>query len=86
MYPEPGYEEILEQVRAIYADILEVPQVAPDDDIIILGGDSVQAVQIALELEMRLGVEISLGLLEEKGGRVDAVAAFIAGRRAGIDA
>jgi acyl carrier protein len=62
---ELGVMTILQAVLAVYASVLEIPGVDPDADVYDLGGDSVQAVQIALELEVELGVAIPLEAFED---------------------
>ena len=39
--------------------VLRIEGVGPDDDLMGLGGDSLQAVDIALEIELRLGLRVS---------------------------
>jgi acyl carrier protein len=46
-------------VTEVFEQILEVSGATPDDNIASLGGDSLQAVYIAAELERRFGVVIS---------------------------
>lgn len=67
---------ILEAVQSKFAEILEIDLPDPDTDIYDLGGDSAQAVQIALELEVDLGVAIPLETFEEDS-TPRAVAAWI---------
>ena len=67
-------------VAAVYTDVLRVEAVGPDDDIFEIGGDSMQAVRIALRLEIHFGVEIPIEALEG-AARVRDVAALIDRRR-----
>jgi acyl carrier protein len=64
--PDPSsfVNETERQVAQIFAEILELQWVSPEDDIFSLGGDSFEAVRIALELEHRFNVELPAELLE----------------------
>jgi acyl carrier protein len=64
------------EVAQVFAQMLEVEWVSPEDDIFSLGGDSFEAVRIALELEYRFNVEFPVELLET-AGRVRDLAAWI---------
>jgi acyl carrier protein len=64
------------QVAEIFAEILELQWVSPEDDIFTLGGDSFEAVRIALELEYRFNIELPVELLES-AVRVRDLAAWI---------
>ena len=69
------------QVAEIYQAILDLEQVLPSDDIFSLGGDSLQAVRIALEIELRFKVSLPIELLESSGG-VSQIAAWLDAQRA----
>lgn len=49
------------EVAAIYSSVLNVPpaMISAGDDLFSLGGDSLQAIRIALELERKFGVEVT---------------------------
>jgi acyl carrier protein len=64
------------EVAQVFAEILDLQWVSPEDDIFSLGGDSFEAVRIALELEYRFSVEFPVELLES-AGRVRELAAWI---------
>lgn len=64
------------QVAAIFAEMLELQWVSPEDDIFTLGGDSFEAVRIALELEYHFDIELPVELLES-AVRVRDLAAWI---------
>ena len=64
------------EVAQVFADILELEWVSPEDDIFALGGDSFEAVRIALELERRFRVEFPVELLES-ACRVRDLAAWL---------
>jgi acyl carrier protein len=63
-------------VAMIFCEILELEAVGPEDDLFELGGDSLQAVQIALRLETRFGVDLQVETLEVSG-RVGDIAQLI---------
>jgi acyl carrier protein len=69
------------QVAQIFADVLGLRWVAPEDDIFSLGGDSFEAVRVALELERRFQVEFPVQMLES-AGRVREIASWIDSRGA----
>jgi acyl carrier protein len=64
------------EVAQVFAEILELEWVLPEDDIFALGGDSFEAVRIALELERRFQVEFPVDLLES-ACRVRDLAAWL---------
>jgi acyl carrier protein len=64
------------KVAQIFAETLELQWVSADDDIFSLGGDSFEAVRIALELEYHFNIELPVELLE-KALRVRDLAAWI---------
>jgi acyl carrier protein len=68
------------KVAEVYARILELKWVTREDDIFSLGGDSVQAVRIALELERLFDIQLPIELLESDG-RVRDIAAWIDAER-----
>ncbi|WP_030942473.1 condensation domain-containing protein [Streptomyces sp. NRRL S-646] len=47
-----------ETVTAVWAELLDTQQIAPDDDFLSLGGDSMLAIRAAARLSTRLGVEV----------------------------
>jgi yersiniabactin nonribosomal peptide synthetase len=73
---QPHISKTEREVAAIYGEILEFADVRPDDDLISLGGDSLQAVRIGLELERCFSVPLPVELLETSGCVRD-IAAFI---------
>ena len=64
------------RVAEIYAAMLEVGDVSADDDIFSLGGDSLQAVRIALEIEREFNLAPTLERMEELS-RICDLAAWI---------
>jgi acyl carrier protein len=68
------------EVASIFGEMLQVKWVKPEDDVFTLGGDSFEAVRIALELEYRFNVELPTEVLES-AGRVRDLAAWIDSHR-----
>jgi amino acid adenylation domain-containing protein len=71
---------LVDEVAAVFKDVLSVARASPDDSLASLGGDSLQAVDLALALEKRFGVSIPPGQLEA-AQTVGALARWIAARR-----
>lgn len=69
------------EVAAVYARVLNLPstRIGPGDDLFSLGGDSLQAIRIALELERAFGVEVTPETLADNS-RVRDVAARLSAR------
>jgi acyl carrier protein len=66
-------------VAEVFAAVLNVQWVSLEDDIFALGGDSFEAVRVALELERRFQIEFSVELIES-AGKVRDIAAWISAR------
>src|SRR5690606_23425248 len=49
-----------EVVAGIWAEVLEVGQVAPEDDFFTLGGHSLLAIRVIGEIRRHLGIDLSL--------------------------
>ena len=59
--PEPSYAtETEREVAQVFAEMLQAKRVFREDDVFTLGGDSFEAVRIALELEYRFNVDSRL--------------------------
>jgi enterobactin synthetase component F len=52
-----------ELVRALFAELLALPRVGPDDDFFLLGGHSLLAARAVARLREALGREVSIGAL-----------------------
>jgi acyl carrier protein len=76
--------ETEKEVAGIYAKILGLEWVNAADDIFELGGDSLQAVQIALALERHFEISLPVETLESSS-RVCDVANWIDSLRRGDD-
>jgi acyl transferase domain-containing protein/acyl carrier protein len=55
------------QIRDLFVEILGEPTVGPDDDFFALGGSSLAAVQLVARIRDSFGIELSVGLVFEKG-------------------
>jgi acyl carrier protein len=58
-----GLDELRETERCVgevWASVLGVPRVAPDDNFFEMGGHSLNALQMLLRLHDRFGVEVNL--------------------------
>ncbi|MFC9756885.1 amino acid adenylation domain-containing protein [Streptomyces sp. NPDC056921] len=51
-------EEMLTEVRAVFATVLRVPEIAPDQDFFVAGGHSLGVAEIAAKLKDRYQVEV----------------------------
>lgn len=78
-----------EALAAIWAEVLRLDQVGPDDDFFAVGGNSLQAVRMAALVHERLGIEPPLQdlfvyrTLADFAGRLD-LAAELAGEEGAI--
>ncbi len=66
----------LDIVQSVYAQVLGRPCADVDKDVYSLGGDSMQTLQIAVELELRFAIELPSDQFEEHSD-ARAVAAWI---------
>jgi amino acid adenylation domain-containing protein len=57
-------EPITEEVVKIFEKVLEVINATPDDNVASLGGDSLQAIEIAAELEFHFAIAIPAQVME----------------------
>ena len=56
---------LIDHLARVWAEALRVPRVAPDDDFLSLGGDSLLAARVTSRLERELGLRLPLrGLIE----------------------
>ncbi|WP_232792011.1 non-ribosomal peptide synthetase [Amycolatopsis sp. M39] len=78
------FAELSEQLAAIWADLLSVPVVRPDDDFFALGGTSLEAIRLITKLQEALGVRIRLPRLFGDP-TVAALAAAVAEAQAAAD-
>ncbi len=64
------------KVAGIYAEVLGLDVVRPEDDLLSLNGDSHQAVLVALELEGAFGIEVPIERIGDLGA-ISNVAAWV---------
>ena len=60
--PSPADDRLLEDVRAIWAEVLRVEAIGLDDDLFDLGGHSLTITQIAARMRRRLRLDLPLQL------------------------
>jgi hypothetical protein len=58
--PAPAGDRLLEDVRAIWAEVLRAPAIGLDDDLFDLGGHSLTITQIAARMRRRLRLDLPL--------------------------
>ncbi|MEV7938250.1 amino acid adenylation domain-containing protein [Kitasatospora sp. NPDC088264] len=61
--PGPTRSPRREVLAALFAEVLRVPAVAPEDDFFALGGNSIAAMRLAGRIRSTLGVDVPLGEL-----------------------
>jgi amino acid adenylation domain-containing protein len=74
---DPIEDPVVNEVAQVFKQVLSVSGATPEDNVASLGGDSLQAVKVAIELENRFGVAISGHLFDASQTIVD-VARWIA--------
>ncbi|MFI6644889.1 amino acid adenylation domain-containing protein [Streptomyces sp. NPDC050504] len=57
-----GGDETVRTVRRVWAEVLNLPDVGPEDDLFDLGGHSLTVIQIAARIRDALGVELDFDL------------------------
>ncbi|MEV6929472.1 phosphopantetheine-binding protein, partial [Dactylosporangium sp. NPDC051485] len=79
---EPGAgdtgDEVTEQVRRIWQEVLRMPYVGLDDDLYDLGGHSLVITQIAARIKKQLGADVAFEVFLDQPtirGVVDAIRA-----------
>ncbi|MFF1871534.1 amino acid adenylation domain-containing protein [Kitasatospora herbaricolor] len=73
--PAPA-DELQEQLCGIWAEVLGLPEVGPEDDLFDLGGHSLTIIQISARIRQALGVEVDFDLFFDTptvAGIADAV-------------
>ncbi len=60
-----GGDALLAAVMQTFEDVIGVTGATPEDDLTSLGGDSLHAVEVAMELEARLGVAVTPEAFEQ---------------------
>jgi acyl-coenzyme A synthetase/AMP-(fatty) acid ligase/acyl carrier protein len=74
--------ELEESIAAVWAAVLNLPAVAPEDQFAAIGGDSISAARIVTDVRKRHGVTVPLHRLPEVA-TVRAMAAYVEAVRAG---
>ena len=59
---EAAADPVTEAVRQIWAEVLDLPDIGPDDDLFDLGGHSLTIIQISARIRQALGVELDFDL------------------------
>jgi len=59
-----SHDSLAEEVAEIFASVIGVDRATFDDNVLSLGGDSLQAIKVAIELESRFGVAIPVDVFE----------------------
>jgi amino acid adenylation domain-containing protein len=62
-HPTPSVTADEDRLSALFAEVLRVSAVAPDDDFFDLGGHSLRAAQLAARIEAEFGVEADVDLV-----------------------
>ena len=75
-----AYDPVLDQVATAFETVVPGMRATAEDNLHSLGGDSLQAVDVALELETRLGVPVPPEVMERMMSIGD-LAKWIAARR-----
>ena len=60
-----GGDYIAQTVARVWHEVLQIPVGGPEDDFFDVGGDSLKAIELILNIERALGLELSLTLLTE---------------------
>lgn len=76
-------DPIARAVSRVWQEVLEAPLGDPDDDFFDVGGDSLKAITVMIELERALGLELPLTLINEAPRFADLCAALREQRTAG---
>jgi acyl-coenzyme A synthetase/AMP-(fatty) acid ligase/acyl carrier protein len=57
---EAGSDEVVEEIRRIWQDVLQIPDIGVDEDLFDLGGHSLSITRIGGRMQQRFGVELPL--------------------------
>ena len=72
-------DPLLRQVARVFEDVLRVTGATAEDSIASLGGDSLQAVEVVIQLQHRLGVTVSFEAFQ-RSQSIAELTAWISGR------
>ena len=73
---EPEGTTLLQRVGALWAEILRLDEVGPDDDFLDLGGHSLAAIQVTAQVRDFVGPDVPLALIFERASLRDYVEAL----------
>jgi amino acid adenylation domain-containing protein len=76
-------DPLIDEVAQIYESVLRIRNVSPDDNVQSLGGDSLQAIDIQLELEQRFEVRFPEEMIEQRPS-IRKIAQFLIARPAHV--
>ncbi len=74
-----AHDPVLDRVAKAFEAIVPGAHATPEDNLLSLGGDSLQAVELALELQREFGVKIP-GAVMKHSQSIRSLAAWISGR------
>jgi amino acid adenylation domain-containing protein len=72
-------DPLIDEVAQLYEAVLGVQDASPEDNVQSLGGDSLQAITVQLELEQRFGVSLPSVLVEQRPS-IRRIAEFLSAR------
>src|SRR4029079_13066687 len=59
----PHSDTLINKIRAIWSDVLSIPNINDDDDFFNLGGDSLFAIQTCYKIKIALAININPDVL-----------------------
>lgn len=62
----PSEQSVQEEIARIFAEVLRLDDIAPDDDFLALGGHSLTASQVSSRIRRSLDVEVPLSVFFEQ--------------------
>jgi len=77
--PVPPENSVEETMRAIWQDLLGIDGISVEDDFFLIGGDSVMALTMFLQLEEQLGRQLPFESLWLQGSTIRALAGAVTG-------
>ncbi|MER5965788.1 amino acid adenylation domain-containing protein [Streptomyces sp. NPDC002057] len=70
---DDGWEELADEIAAIWCEVLDLPAVGRHDDVVDLGAHSLTITQVAARIRDRLGVDVPLHVFYEEPTTVATV-------------
>ncbi|MFE7129884.1 amino acid adenylation domain-containing protein [Streptomyces sp. NPDC057638] len=71
--PDDGWDELADEIAAIWCEVLGLPAIGRDDDVVDLGAHSLTITQVAARIRDRLGVDVPLHVFYEEPTTVATV-------------